>query len=199
MSESSRAGVRNARIGMPANRKYPKKRKKREGTVDSRHSRQAQDSHKKREGVITKTMTEDVLINSNRTFTERFILSAFPVLSTHSRHDPNSQECSGEIFPHDVILAALAVFYCRYTVYSKGERMFFRVFWASLLAYLAYERYSYWILGSVHVLSFGEYTWNHIVNKMSPTKVSERDVWFNLILSWIVYLSNLEYTGYENG
>jgi hypothetical protein len=132
-------------------------------------------------------MTDDDNMDSNATFVEKLILSAFPVVSTHLRHTTNhnnNHECSSgidmsdcggnhyygdneELFPHDVLLAALAVFYCRYTVYSSGEGKFFRVVWASLLAYLANERYSYWILAAVHVLSFGEYTWNTIVKIMN--------------------------------
>ena len=127
-----------------------------------------------------------VPIPTNATFTERLILSAFPVLTTHTSHNECStqHQCATvEIFPHDVTLAALAVFYCRYTVYASGEWKLFRIVWASILAYLAYERYSYWVLACAHFLSFGEYTWNWIGEVMASSKVRSH-IW-NLKVVWV--------------
>lgn len=85
---------------------------------------------------------------------ETIILSVFPKVSTHLNHTAD-QSLSTQLFPHDYIIAAIAVSFNRYTLtFNKEESRFSRLFWSCLLGYLGWNDYDYWILTSLHLVSF---------------------------------------------
>jgi hypothetical protein len=97
------------------------------------------------------------------------ILSLFPHVSTHLKHT-SDQTLSTQLFPHENLVAALAISFNRYTIKSpSGESRLVRAFWSGFLGYLAWKNYDYWILISVHLISFARYVYQLLEAR---TKVS---------------------------
>ena len=114
---------------------------------------------------VTSTMGTKGTISS---FIDSLILSIFPQLSTHLKHSTvDHQSLSTQLFPHDTLIAALAISFNRYTVKYPNESKISRIFWSALLGYLAYSDYDYWILISIHFLSFGHYLFRWLEAKIS--------------------------------
>lgn len=84
------------------------------------------------------------------------ILSLFPHLSTHRIVDYTNDEGAMTFFQYEGLVAALAVSFCRFTIKTTGEALYVRLVLATLLGYLAFMRYDYWILTSVHACSYGQ-------------------------------------------
>ena len=92
-------------------------------------------------------------------FFDRAILSLFPTVTTHLNHNAD-QTLSTQLFPHDYIIASLAISFNRYTITSSDESRAIRIVWSLLLGGLAWQNYDYWILILLHLLSF-----SHVVMK----------------------------------
>ncbi len=102
---------------------------------------------------------------------DKVILSVFPEVTTHLKH---ANDHSSSVLPYDAIIALAAVTYNRYTVKYPNEAKWSRGMWTVILGYLAYNRYDYWIQGSVHLLSFCPYFYHAIhdhYSKVRKTKI----------------------------
>lgn len=85
------------------------------------------------------------------------ILSVFPNVATHLNHTED-QSLSTQLFPHDTLIAALAISFNRYTIKSPGgESQLSRIAWSVLLGFLAWENCEYWQLISLHLISYCHY------------------------------------------
>ncbi len=103
------------------------------------------------------------------------ILSVFPRVATHLKHTTD-QSLSTQLFPHDNIIAALAVSFNRYTVKYPNESKISRLVWSALLGWLAYMDYEYWILISLHLVSFGQYAYGVLMEKFQTSVSFSLDV-----------------------
>ena len=118
---------------------------------------------------------------------ESVILSAFPKVSTHLKHTTD-QSLSTQLFPYDNLLAAFAVSFNRYTVKYPNESKFSRLVWSALLGTLAYLNYDYWILISLHLVSFGQFVYAGL------------EKWFQTVrcITWIQSFIIVEYAWYTD-
>lgn len=109
------------------------------------------------------------------------ILSFFPKVSTHLKHT-SDQTLSTQLFPYECLIAALAISFNRYTIKYPDESKVSRLIWSALLGGLAYADYGYWILISLHLISFGQYFYSFL-EKMFQTK----DVSLFVFLKYMYY------------
>jgi len=100
-------------------------------------------------------------LSSISSFVDSVILSIFPAVSTHLKHTED-QSLTSQLFPNDCILTAISIVFNRYTVKYEHESKVSRVFWSALLGYFAFHNYDYWILFSLHALSFAQYIYNKL-------------------------------------
>jgi hypothetical protein len=128
--------------------------------------------------LLQQTVTKFTMSETTKTlssYIDSVILSAFPRLSTRLNHTTTygqGQSLTTQLFPHDCFVAALAISFNRYTVKYEGESKVSRIFWSALLGYVAWQGYDYWILTSLHFVSFSQYLFQILKDKFVTSKVS---------------------------